>query len=82
MKKVDYYYAKGSFIKDLFRLLKRRKQVRKQNTFVWCPCCGDELTSNGSFMSDTNVVIYICTNCQARSEWNFDCPVPFLIKWK
>ena len=82
MKKLDEIYHKGNIFSDLFRFLQRRKRVREQRTFCWCPNCKEDLCSNNSFISDTDLVRYICTNCSCRSEWNFDSLSPILIKWK
>lgn len=56
-----------------------------QTTFVYCEC-GNELISSDSFVSDTydkkerNHVIYKCSKCGKKSDWDFDLPVP--IKYK
>ena len=58
-----------------------------QTTWVYCPKCKSDLCSTDSFISDTydihgdNHVLYKCTNCGTKSDWNFDvAPVP--ISWE
>jgi len=59
--------------------LKYDKQIR-QRTFCYCPLCWNELISSDSFVSDEDVVTYKCSKCTCVSRWNFDAPVPILIK--
>ena len=80
MKKIDLTYAKGNWFEDFARFMKKRKFIRKQGTFCWCPICKEDLCSNNSFKSDTDLVRYECSNCGCRSAWNFDIPSPLLIK--
>ena len=78
MDKIDVAFSEGSLVADIIRLLKRRKQVKKQGTFCWCPVCKQDLCSNNSFVSDNKEVRYICTVCDTDSRWNFDvapCPI-------
>jgi hypothetical protein len=53
------------------------KWAEKQTLFLRCKC-GNELTSTGSFVSDTeDGVKYECTDCFRTSIWNFDLfPIP------
>jgi len=58
----------------------------KQRTFIYCKC-GNEMCSDGSFLSDTydenneNHVKYKCKKCNRESDYTFDlAPVP--INWK
>ena len=81
MRNIDLIFAKGGLWEDLKRLLKRRRHVRKQNTFCWCPVCKHDLCSNNSLISDTDIVKYLCSNCGCKSVWNFDiAPFPVLMK--
>lgn len=69
-----------AFLKNLF------KKNLKQRTFIYCDC-GNELVSDGSFVSDTydknenNHVIYKCKKCNKKSDWNFDI-ASLPINWK
>ncbi len=57
----------------------------EQKTFLYCEC-GNELISSNSFISDTydekgdNHVLYKCSNCGLKSDWNFDI-APVVINW-
>ena len=58
---------------------------KEQTTFIYCKC-GNEMCSDGSFISDTydkngdNHVKYKCEKCGMESDFNFDiAPVP--INW-
>ena len=53
------------------------KWAGKQTLFLKC-VCGNELTSTGSFISDTeDGVKYECTDCCRVTVWNFDLfPIP------
>ena len=79
MKKIDLIYAESNWFEDYVRFMNRRKNAKKQRTYCWCPICNEDLCSNGSFRSDTDLVRYECENCHCRSSWNFDAPVPILI---
>lgn len=79
MKEIDLNYAEGGWLDDYIRFMNRRKQVRKQRTYCWCPICNEDLCSNGSLFWDTDLVRYECENCGCRSAWNFDAPGPLLI---
>lgn len=50
-------------------------------TFLKCDC-GNELTTSGSFVSETaEGVTYQCTDCRKLSLWDFDSvPVPIQLK--
>jgi hypothetical protein len=58
------------------------KSQPEQTTFIYCECCGNELCSSNSFVSDTceedgNHVRYVCSKCKKASDWDFDiAPVP------
>lgn len=80
MKSIDVTFHTGSLLADLARFMRRRKHAREQKTFCFCPGCHHDLCSNHSFISDTDLVRYACTNCGVRSEWNFDTPAPLLIR--
>lgn len=70
-----------------FRNPFKRKQIkRKQTLFIRCEKCGNELCASNSFVSDSydkngdNHVIYCCSNCGHKKDYNFDiAPIP--IKW-
>lgn len=58
---------------------------QKQTTFIYCKC-GNEMCSDGSFVSDTydengsNHVRYKCKKCGEESDYNFDiCMLP--VNW-
>lgn len=51
-----------------------------QNTFIYCPWCGVELISTGSFVKDTDLIYYKCKCCDLETAWLFDAPAPILIK--
>lgn len=83
MKRIDVSYANGSFLEDLLRFLRRRKIIREQKTFCWCPTCKEDLCSNNSFNPDSPTTVpvqYECTNCGTRSEWDFNHPAPILLR--
>jgi len=58
----------------------------KQTTYIYCKC-GNELCSSNSFISDTydkkdnNHVIYKCSKCGAKHDYNFDI-APMPISWE
>ena len=55
------------------------RQQKRQTTFVFCPSCGLELCNTTSFVSDTDLVRYLCVQCRTESAWLFDAPAPLLI---
>ncbi|MFW6219689.1 MAG: hypothetical protein ACOC22_04010 [bacterium] len=62
------------------------KKSKEQTLFIKC-ICGNEMCSDGSFISDTydehgdNHVLYKCKKCGEEHDYNFDiAPVP--INWK
>lgn len=69
-------------VMNLLKLLKNLlKPEKPQVTYIHCTC-GNELCSN-SCVSDSydeygdNHVLYICTKCGKKSDFNFDiAPVP------
>ena len=69
-----------SWFKNIF------KKKSKQSTFIYCNC-GNELCSDGSFISDTydeknnNHVLYKCVKCGMESDFNFDI-APLPISWE
>jgi transcription elongation factor Elf1 len=62
------------------KLFQRKPKTRKQTTFVYCPTCRLEQISNSCFVSDTDVVRYRCSHCGTETAWDFDAPVPLLLK--
>lgn len=56
------------------------KKPRK-TTWVWCPICHEDLTENNSFLENTKLVYYRCSNCHTKSSWDFDAPAPILIDY-
>jgi len=79
----DWYHEHG--IPNLKRDIKELEITIKnpqQRTFCYCPNeeCNNELISSDSFVSDDEVVTYICTKCGTVSKWYFDAPCPILIK--
>ncbi len=54
-----------------------------QRTCVWCSRCGNEMCSDPNTKHtyrDNGLLEYDCGECHARSLWDFDAPVPLLIK--
>lgn len=47
---------------------------------VYCPYCRQDLVSGDSTCSDCpdGLVSYTCSECNVRSLWDFDLPVPVL----
>lgn len=86
--KTLYFWNISQNIKDYKSafLVKRMEKIDpKQRTFIYCSC-GNELCSDGSFISDTydengdNHVKYKCKVCGSLVDYNFDiAPVP--INW-
>jgi len=74
-------------------MLKKLKNVikkllgnsKEQSTYIYCKC-GNEMCSDGSFLSDTydengdNHVKYKCEKCGLKSDYNFDI-APLPINW-
>jgi hypothetical protein len=64
-----------------------KKKKDRTNCSIRCESCGNELTDDDSFISDTydkngdNHVKYKCQKCGLKSDYNFDlAPVP--VNWK
>lgn len=56
------------------------KVLRQCGCICYCPECKDILNDQAE-CTDTDLVRYICSNCGAGSEWNFDVfPFPLLSK--
>lgn len=72
-----------NFLKKRYKTERQKfeeKQLKKgQSCFVYCDC-GNELISNSWFLKDTDFVYFKCNKCGKISKWDFDCPVPILIK--
>ena len=67
----------------LLRWWRRRRALKRQRTFIYCPECKLELIASGSWMGtmlDPRLEAYICTRCGTWSTWNFDIPAPFCVK--
>lgn len=48
---------------------------------AYCPNCQHDLCNEGNLESDDkDGVKYRCAYCGQRSVWNFDAPLPLLIK--
>lgn len=64
--------------------LRVRSQERRQRTFVYCPSCEYELCAGGDWMGSPShnspVEVYKCARCGTFSSWDFDAPVPLLLK--
>ena len=62
-------------------------EYKDQKTFCWCSC-GNELCSSGSHVfnekveTETGIVEYNCSRCHIISFWDFNLPVPALLKEK
>lgn len=73
-------------LKSCFGFTISRKPKPSQLLFLYCEC-GNELCSDGSFISDTqddnddNHVTYKCKSCGLESDWNFDI-APFPVNWE
>ena len=80
MKQIDLAYAHSNLFAHIWRLIKSRRSISKQRTFCWCPVCKEDLCSNNSFISDTDLVRYDCSNCATISYWNFDFSSPVIVK--
>lgn len=58
---------------------------RTQFTYCYCPGCRCDLVSrvggsDGTTMTDTDLVRYMCGKCGTRSIWNFDiAPAPIYL---
>lgn len=57
------------------------KKKSKQTTFCYCLKCNNELISSNSLVSDEEFVTYKCSACGTESVWDFDAPVPILIRY-
>lgn len=53
---------------------------KKQNTYCYCPVCHQDLVGTNSFVKDIDNVYYRCSRCGCQSVWDFDSPVPLLLK--
>lgn len=69
----------------MFNLFKSKPKPIQQ-TYIHCRQCNNELCSSDSFISDTydennnNHVLYKCSSCGLKADYNFDiAPVP--INW-
>ena len=60
--------------------MKIKLHRRGQKTFIYCPRCGTELISTDCFVKDIDLVYYKCKCCGLETGWDFDAPVPILIK--
>jgi hypothetical protein len=54
------------------------------STCVWCPSCGNELTtcpdSEHVYSERDECVAYVCIICRTKSLWLFSAPVPILLE--
>lgn len=56
-----------------------REKEPKQTTFCYCTNCNNELISSNSFISDEELVTYVCSKCETETKWLFDAPAPILL---
>ena len=67
---------------------RNNKLSKYQSTLCFCPKCGNELITTGSFLISTDLdeppvtlVIYKCKHCTETSKWVFGLtPCPILVK--
>lgn len=59
-----------------------KKEYDDQKTFIYCPVCHLELISTNSFVKENSdgLCEFRCSECGEESLWDFDTPVPILIK--
>lgn len=81
MNEITKHTPRGNVFQIALWAIKRELQMRKQITFVYCPCCNFEMCSmnNATDMKNGNVY-HICLNCGNGSEWYYDLPAPLIIK--
>lgn len=75
--------ATSKIIEDSIRkhwISKGLKKKPKQTCSCYCPECRNELIGSNSFVSDEEYVTYKCSECGYISCWNFDMPVPVLLR--
>jgi hypothetical protein len=62
---------------------KRRRALKRQTCFVYCPYCKFELCAGGKWLgqdiTDPSIEAYECARCGTFSRWNFDAPAPFTV---
>lgn len=65
---------------SLFKKSKRHKQ----NTYIHCMNCGNELISSNSFVRDDDgFVTYKCKNCGETSIYDFiHYPIPYIVTFE
>lgn len=65
----------------MFNFFNFFRKKPSQVTFIYCSKCGNEMCSDGSFISDTydenddNHVRYKCKKCGEKYDYNFDIAV-------
>jgi hypothetical protein len=49
---------------------------------AFCPFCKSDLVANGNYVGETahGLTIFDCRACRRESVWDFDAPLPILIK--
>lgn len=71
-----------------------RRHIYNQSTFVYCPCCNQELIGSISLFEDpyesktirdrngdsAKLVKITCERCGVVSLWDFDAPAPILMR--
>ena len=67
----------------LRRLFESREQrvMRTCHCICWCPTCGDILNDQAEVYACPNEgLVCYCCGCGCVSEWDFDHPVPILVR--
>jgi len=72
-----------SVMSELWAKYQKWKAKRNQRTFCYCPECRNELCSDESTTcyDGGSFVTYDCGKCHTESIWDFDTPVPLLLKY-
>lgn len=68
------------------RFLRWLRLAPPHPTCMWCPECGNELTtcpdSKFTYSERDECVVYGCAVCELESLWLMDAPVPILLEPK
>jgi hypothetical protein len=67
-------------VQSIIDAWRRRRRATTQTTWVYCPCCRQELTGGDArcWDGEDELVYYSCGDCGTQSRWDFDFPVPVL----
>ena len=72
-------------IRELKRRLYEAERIYlyNQRVFTYCPTCGCELlSSDRCTISEPDLVVLKCHNCDTESIWDFNAPAPFLVHYR